>query len=489
MCLPQSKQRAQEKNHRHGILTNCRKNITFLVLLNVYDMVIEEKMNRRIWRFAYSRLAYPVLWAGVHAAALASRNVKEALAGRRDLWRRLEEQLARRDLSKPLIWFHVASAGEFLQAQPVMERCMASGFECAVTFTSVNGMKWVQKTTFSPGQQPVIIEYLPFDSARNMQRLIKMLEPSAIVYIAYDLWPNLIWTANRSGIPQFLVSAAIQPRSRRLSSAAARSFYRTLYDCLDGIFTVTDADRRRFLLTCPDHPAIRVAGDTRFDSVMDRKERISPPKLPACTDGKFILVVGSSIPTDDAHILKPMKEALERFPDLLLVMVPHEPTEAHLGPCESFFEAFPTERFTRLEQAPQHPPRVILVDTIGVLSSLYALGTLAYVGGGFGPRVHNVTEPAVMGLPVIFGPIYDNSPEAVDLLEQGVAFSVENREAFRTRLFAFLEDPEGCRRLGRQAARALAARAGAADRSFEAIRTAVENAGSTASEKARRLNR
>jgi 3-deoxy-D-manno-octulosonic-acid transferase len=407
-------------------------------------------------------------------AGLASRNVKEALAGRKGLWQRLDKQLAHRDLSKPLIWFHVASAGEFLQAQPVMERCMADGLECAVTFTSVNGMKWVRKTTLPPGQRPVIIEYLPFDSARNMRRLLEMLRPSAMVFVAYDLWPNLIWEANRSGIPQFLISAAIQPRSRRLSSAAARSFYRTLYDCLDGIFTVTDADRRRFLQACPDHPAVRVAGDTRFDSVMDRKERISPPELPAYTHGKFILVVGSSISTDDAHILEPLKEALERFPDLLLIMVPHEPTEAHLAPCEAFFEAFPTERFTRLQQDPQHPPRIILVDTIGVLSALYRLGTLAYVGGGFGPRVHNVTEPAVMGLPVIFGPIYDNSPEAEDLLEEGVAFSVENREAFRGRLFALLENPEECRRLGRQAAQALAARAGAADRSFESIKEAVK---------------
>jgi 3-deoxy-D-manno-octulosonic-acid transferase len=83
-----------------------------------------------------------------------------------------------------------------------------------------------------------------------------------------------------------------------------------------------------------------------------------------------------------------------------------------------------------------------------------------------------------MGLPVIFGPIYDNSPEAADLLKQGVAFSVENREAFRARLFSFLEAPEECRRLGTQAAQALAARAGAADRSFGAIKAAIKQVGS-----------
>jgi 3-deoxy-D-manno-octulosonic-acid transferase len=434
-------------------------------------------MNRHIWRIAYSWLAYPVLWAGAHMAGLVNRNVKEALVGRRGLWQRLDGQMARRNHSKPLIWFHVASAGEFLQAQPVMERCNQGGFQCAVTFTSVNGMKWVRRTSFSPGQRPVVIEYLPLDSASNMQRLLDRLQPSVIVYVAYDLWPNLIWTAQKKGIPQYLVSAAIQPRSRRLASSCARSFYRTLYAGLDGIFTVTEDDRQRFLSTCHDHPNIRVAGDTRFDSVMDRKQRISPPKLPPYVDAKLILVVGSSIPTDNEHILPPLKEALKEFPNLLLIMVPHEPTEEHLESCETFFGEFPTERFTRLQDDPAYPPRIVLVDTIGILSALYARGTLAYVGGGFGPRVHNVTEPAVMGLPVIFGPIFDNSPEAQDLLQQGVAFTVGNREEFRDRLFELLEDPEKCRRLGRQAEQTLASRAGAADRSFEAIKKAAENAG------------
>jgi 3-deoxy-D-manno-octulosonic-acid transferase len=429
-------------------------------------------MNRQIWRAAYS-LAYPLLWTGIHGAALANRNVKEALAGRKGLWQRLEHQLANRNPSRPLVWFHVASAGEFLQAQPVIERCHQNGFECAITFTSVNGMKWIRKTRFAPGQQPVIIEYLPLDSRRNMRRLLETLRPSVIVYVAYDLWPNLIWEAKRKRITQHLISAALQPRSRRLISSAGRSFYKTLYHCLDGIFTITEADRQRFLATDPEHPNIQVAGDTRFDSVMDRKRRLSPPALPSYVAEKFVLVIGSSSPVDDPHIFPALKAALEKYPDLLLFIVPHEPTETHLGQTEKFFGGFSMERFTKLRQSPDLPPRIIQVDTIGILSALYAVGDLAYVGGGFGPRVHNVMEPAVMGLPVIFGPIFDNSPEAEDLVKEGIAFAVADGEAFKTRLFELLEHPDKCRRLGQQAAQALAARAGATDRSFQAIEEAA----------------
>jgi 3-deoxy-D-manno-octulosonic-acid transferase len=389
------------------------------------------------------------------------------------LWSRLDAQLVHRDQKKALIWFHVASAGEFLQAQPVLERCMQHGFECALTFTSVSGYKWIQHNKFSPDRRPVVIDYLPLDLARNMKRFLKKLRASAIVYVNYDLWPNLIWEASAAGIPQYLISAAIQPRSKRFTSAPVRSLYRTVYACLQGIFTVTEQDRQRFLSTNPGHPNIQVLGDTRLDSVMDRKRKLSPPKLPASIQKKFVLIIGSSSPPDEVHIFPPLKEALQHYPNLFLIIVPHEPTEEHLQASETFFRDVPLERFTTLQEKPIQPPRIILVDTVGVLSSLYAVGTLAFVGGGFSPRVHNVMEPCIMGVPVIFGPIYDTSPEAMDLLKRGFAFTVNNSEEFRAKLFEFLDNPQKCRQLGRQAQQVIESQTGVADRCFELITAGI----------------
>ncbi len=410
---------------------------------------------------------------GVRLAAIRNRNLRKGLEGRKGLWRRLEQQLQYRDPQKPLIWFHVASAGEFLQAQPVLERCMQQGFACALTFTSVNGCKWIQNSTFQPDRRPVVIEYLPLDLARNMRRILKRLHPSAIVYVNYDLWPNLIWEACAAGIPQYLISAAIQPRSKRFTSAPARSLYRTVYACLNGIFTATEQDRQRFVSTNPGHSNIHVLGDTRFDSVMDRKRKLSVPKLPVYLQGKFVLIVGSSSPPDEVHIFPPLKEALQHYPNLCLIVVPHEPTEEHLHNSEIFFKDFPLERLTTLQEKPIQPPRIILVDTVGVLSSLYAVGTLAYVGGGFSPRVHNVMEPSVMGLPVIFGPIYDNSQEAMDLLQRGFAFTVNNSGGFRVKIFEFLDNPEKCRELGQKAQQVIESQTGTADRCFELITSGI----------------
>lgn len=426
-------------------------------------------MMQYIWQFLYSWIASPLMWIGVQAAAFKNRNLKDGLAGRKGIWKRLAAQIARRDPDTPLIWFHVASAGEFLQAQPVLERCLQHGFECALTVTSVNGYKWLQRTHFPEGQRPVAIEYLPLDSRRNMRRLLTLLRPSLIVYVKYDLWPNLVWEAHKAGIPQYLISGILQSRSKRLTSRLGKSFYRAIYDCLTGIFTVTDDDRQRFRVTNPEHPQIETLGDTGFDSVLDRKRKLPPPRLPDYIQEKFIVIAGSSWPPDEECFFPGLREALERYPDLLVMIVPHEPTEEHLAHSERFFQDKRIERLTRLQPNPRQPPRIILGDTVGILSSLYAVGTLAYVGGAFTTGVHNVMEPCAMGLPVVFGPKYENSPIAIDLVKQKLAFVVRTSEEFRAILFDLLEDRATCRRLGKQAIELIESQAGVADRCFNLI--------------------
>ena len=426
-------------------------------------------MSQHLWRFLYARLASPLASVALPIVARNIPNLQAGLDGRKDLWQRLERQIAQRNPAKPLIWFHVASAGEFLQAQPVMERCYQRGYECAVTFTSVNGYTWGQRAKFAPGFEPVVKEYLPLDTVPNMRRILALLRPAAIVYVQYDLWPNLIWEAHDAGIPQFLISATIQPNSKRFSSRLSRSFYQAIYANLNGIFTVADDDRQRFLATNPNHPNIQVVGNTRFDSVLDRKKRVTPPQLPDSILGKLIFIAGSSWPPDDECFFPALREALEQWPNLFVIIAPHEPTPEHLNHAETFFHDTPLARFTALQQQPDLPCRVLLIDTVGVLSSLYSVATLAYVGGAFTTGVHNVMEPAVMGLPVIFGPKHQNAAEAVDLAQRGAAFSVATPDQFRAILLRFLEQPEECRRLGQMAQHIIEAQAGAADRCFDLI--------------------
>jgi 3-deoxy-D-manno-octulosonic-acid transferase len=366
----------------------------------------------------------------------------------------------------------VASAGELLQALPVMEGLMAEGVQCALTFSSVSGVRWArQRLPELP--RLIVADYLPFDLRSNARRLLALLRPQAVVYVKYDLWPNLVWETRRAGIPQFLISATLQEGSHRGVTPLGRSFYSSLYGALEGIYAVSDTDAARYLESCPGHPGVETLGDTRFDSVLARKRALAPPALPPSVREGPVVVVGSSWPQDEAHVLPPLLEALAAFPDLVVLLAPHEIKAEHLAQLEGAFAGHPVIRFTRIDPDWGERPRVILVDTVGLLFGLYTYGTVAYVGGGFSTGVHNVLEPAALGVPVLFGPRHGNDAAAVDLVRQGLAVSIRDAREFREALFRLLADPAGTRALGTRVAAAIEGRAGAAQRCAERIRACL----------------
>lgn len=425
----------------------------------------------QFWQRLYSTALLPAFLAGAHVLALKNSKVRATLAGRNGLWQRLSVQAAARR-SAPLVWFHVASAGEYLQATPVMERLMAAGYQCALTVTSVSGYQWATKRV-RPANL-VLVDYLPFDTRRNAARLIDLLKPAALVYVKFDLWPNLIWEARRTGVPQFLISATLQAGSKRLNTVLGRSLYRTVYSAIDAIYAVANDDARRFLATAPGHAHVEVLGDTRFDSVLDRRATLKPPPLPDFVSQGPVLVLGSMWLADEQRVLPVVREALRDFPTLTCIVAPHEVDEYHLRTVEAVFNGLPVQRLKRLAPAGTERCRVILVDTVGQLSALYHYATAAYVGGAFGRGVHNVMEPSAMGAVTVCGPFYQNSPEAAALIAQGKCFSVKDGPSFRAILYRWLNNPQAARALGSEARRYIEAQAGAAERCYERITHTIE---------------
>ena len=168
-------------------------------------------------------------------------------------------------------------------------------------------------------------------------------------------------------------------------------------------------------------------------------------------------------------------QALAHAPQLRVVLVPHEIDPPHLAALERTFAAYPGVRYSALRAAQGVVPRwrVLLVDAVGVLSALYAHAALAYVGGAFTTGVHNVMEPAAMGVPPIFGPLHHNAPEALHLVAAGAAFAVADAADFRRCLFALLDDPPRARALGARARAYVESQGGAAERACAAIRAAL----------------
>ena len=417
-------------------------------------------------QWLYNLVLLPLLRGVVRVKARKQGKFREGLELRRDIWNRLGTALGQRDWQKPLLWFHVASAGELLQAQPVISRCVAAGWQCVLTYSSTNALRWVERMGGIP--DVLAADFLPEDTMFNARRLLGLIQPSGIVHVSYDLWPNLIWEAQRQGVRQGLISAIVHAGSARESKAFGRAFYQSLYTAMEFAGSVAEADRGRILKSAPRHPQVFVMGDTRCDSVLERRDRLSPPELPEAAADKFIVVAGSTWPPDEECITPGLKAALSDNPEVFLILAPHEPTELHLNRLEATFAEFQPKRWSLREQAsPQ--TRMLMVDQVGLLAGLYRGANLAYVGGAFTTGVHNTLEPAAMGIPVIFGPRHDNSHEALSMVEQGVAFTVQAPEAFASVLKDLLNDRERCQTLGTQARGFVEAQAGASEQAMRRI--------------------
>ena len=418
-------------------------------------------MTSRFWFLTYNLILLPLLSGIVRIFASYNSKISESIEKREGLWERLEVAVSKRDWQKPLLWFHVASAGEFLQAQPLIDRCIAEGAECVVTFSSVNAFHWLQRPDQTETQNLLAAEFLPVDKIHNIRSLLGLLQPSRLVWVSYDLWPNLVWEAHRQGIPQSLISGIIHAGSLRTVNFIGRSFYHSLYECLEHILTVSEADSQRVLSAIPDHPQVKVMGDTRCDSVLERRNNLEIPQLPPAAKDSFVFVAGSTWPLDETCIFPGLQEALNKFPELFLVLAPHEPTEEHLKNAENFFSGTQMVRWSQVNTATLDV-RILLIDSVGILAGIYHSAKIAYVGGAFTTGVHNILEPAAMGAAVAFGPKHSNSMEALIMLEQKLATTVKNSSEFQNWLFDILGNQELCDQLGRSSKEFVETQAGAA---------------------------
>ena len=418
-------------------------------------------MTSRFWFLTYNIILIPLLSVVVKILASYHSKINESIEKRKGLWERLEEAVSKRDWQKPLIWFHVASAGEFLQAQPLIVRCIAEGAGCVVTFSSVNAFHWLQRPDQTETQNLLAAEFLPVDKIHNIRSLLGLLQPSRLVWVSYDLWPNLVWEAHRQGIPQSLISGIIHAGSLRTVNFIGRSFYHSLYECLEHILTVSEADSQRVLSAIPDHPQVKVMGDTRCDSVLERRNNLEIPQLPPAAKDSFVFVAGSTWPLDETCIFPGLQEALNKFPELFLVLAPHEPTEEHLKNAENFFSGTQMVRWSQVNTATLDV-RILLIDSVGILAGIYHSAKTAYVGGAFTTGVHNILEPAAMGAAVAFGPKHSNSMEALIMLEQKLATTVKNSSEFQNWFFDILGNQELCDQLGRSSKEFVETQAGAA---------------------------
>jgi 3-deoxy-D-manno-octulosonic-acid transferase len=367
------------------------------------------------------RLSARLAAAMVPVGGLTNDKVARSHRGRAGALGRLGEWARRaRDPSRPLVWLHAPSVGEGLQAESVLHRLKPRHPDWQFVYT------W-----FSPSAEPLgrrlpvdVADYLPYDLPAPTDALLEALRPDVLVFAKLDLWPELATRAAQRGTRVVMVAGTVAPGSGRLRWPV-RQFLQPGYASLSMAGAISEADAARLQLLGVPAERIRVTGDPRFDSVLDKVAAIRAEEPLLQFGGAGTLVAGSTWPGDEAVILDAFARLHVHRPDARLILVPHEPTEPHLAPIEAQAARLGLPTPVRMSRSAGDSVPFLLVDRVGVLAALYGAGGMAYVGGGFGRAgLHSVLEPAAWGLPVVFGPRWQNSRDAELLLSGGGAESL-----------------------------------------------------------------
>lgn len=380
-----------------------------------------------IWFYVYNVLILPILKGIFYLFGLFDKKINDGIKGRKRLYENLIINLAGIDRSKKIIWFHSSSMGEFEQAKPIIEQIKHNfDLNILVTFFSPSGYNNSLKYPYAD-----IISYLPFDSYKNIKRFIGLVKPSAIIFMRYDFWPNLVWILHRYKIHMFIVDATMKSKSKR-KWPIAKQFHKGLFSKFLRILTVSEKDRLSFKdFEIPDS-ILSVVGDTRFDRVYHKSLEAKQKNLfrDEIIANKKILVIGSSWEADEEVILPVIKKILKYEENVLIIIAPHEPSPKRLEELEYLLKDISNIRFSFKNDYKNE--KIILIDSIGILLTLYYYADVAYVGGSFKQGIHNVLEPAVYGIPVVYGPKNRNSNEARKMIELGCGLEVVNKnEAYR----------------------------------------------------------
>lgn len=392
---------------------------------------------KKFWQICYNILFIPALYLLLIFYSIFKSKIRRGIRGRKRIFEELIVSSTSLDRTKKAIWFHSSSLGEFEQAKPIIEKLKKEKkYNIFVSFFSPSGFENSRKYPFAD-----LITYIPFDSTSNAKRFLDYTLPDLAVFMRYDIWPNHVWALKTSGIPVLLVDATMRKKSAR-KLPVVKSFHKALFKDFNKILTISKADANNFMDFKYPMDKIEIVGDTRFDRVYERSIEAKKSNLinPDVLRGKKILVAGSTWEQDEEVIIPAFKKLAKFDENALLIIAPHEPTVLHLEKIEQeFSNDVSTIRFSHLNNYSDE--RVIIVDSVGILLTLYTYADAAFVGGSFKQNVHNVLEAAVYGIPVLFGPKIENSQEAKYLINKGGAMMVNGKkEAYRGFRSLFLDD-------------------------------------------------
>jgi len=388
-----------------------------------------------------------------------NEKAKQWVKGQASVWD--EIQILSSQIKGPIIWVHCASYGEFEQGLPIIT---------ALKKTYPMHQIWV--TFFSPSgylhrkQDPNVdfVSYLPLDSPIAASKWMELVQPKCIVFVKYEFWYFYLKIAAQRKIPTILVSAIFRPD--QIFFKYYGGFYRKMLQLFTRIL-VQDARSKELISPLLIDTQIAISGDTRFDRVMDiatAKQSIDWIVRLANVD---TIVAGSTWEQD--HTL--IGTVAAQWNQYNWIVVPHHVDAAAIKACQSNFNNAILLSEWLNGSAKMENPMVLIVDQIGLLSSLYQYAKIAYIGGGFTKDgIHNVLEAAVFGKPVLWGPNDAKYIEAIGLRNANGGIQIKDATSLNDTIGKLLKDADYCKVIGDAAANYVQKNSGATQKTLNQIK-------------------
>ena len=362
-------------------------------------------------------------FCAIYVASFFNKKAKLWLTGRNNIaYKKFEKST----------WFHFASLGEFEQGRPLLEHVRKHQPETkiVVTFFSPSGYEIRKNTPLADA-----VYYLPLDTAANARAFIEAINPSVAVFTKYEYWYHYFNQLHKKQVPLYVISGIFRP------GQVFFKWYGGLHRRMLGFVTyffVQDTASKELLQTV-DVSNVEVSGDTRFDRVWATAQH--PTALPIIRQFKNdhkLFIAGSTWPEDEALVAALVKD----YADWKFIFAPHEIGEEKISKLIDLLPLNSVIRYSRIadNQLSLNNYQTLIIDNIGMLSSLYQYADVAFIGGGFGVGIHNTLEAAAFGLPVMFGPKYDKFKEAKDLINIKGGYSINDEPELKATVAYVTED-------------------------------------------------
>ena len=374
-------------------------------------------------------------------------------------------------------WFHAVSVGEVLLLQSILPELRSRSPEAEIVLTTTTTTGHAVACDKFPD---VTVAYFPLDFSWAVRRAVSRIQPTQIILVELELWPNFLATAQRSGIPLSLINGRLSDKSFR-GYSKGRWLLRPVLQSFDLLAVQNETYAQRFLTLGARSECLHVTGSAKFDRVNADRRNANTQQLGEAFglgDSEPVFIAGSTQDPEEQIALEAWLELRDEFPELRLILVPRhkERFEETARLVESYGLPLLRRSATDVEDAVNISTRsddkpVILLDTLGELSACWGLADFAYVGGSMGNRGgQNMIEPCAYGAAVCFGPNTRNFRDIVQsLLECNAAKVVKDQLGLTSLLRAWLTERQSAARQGIAAREFVLSQSGASQKTIDLL--------------------